>query len=165
MRRVKNGLLIKIANSKRHTEILKIISKISALACSAIFIAQLAVLAFSGDYFTAVKIAASAAVGFVIVTVMRHFINAPRPYELRSFYKVSPRDKVGKSFPSRHAYSAFVIATLSWLWHPLIAVGTGIIALVVCAARVLVGIHFIRDVVCGALLGILAGVLGILLIL
>ena len=139
---MKNALLIKIANSRRHTAILKIISKVAAIACSAIFIAQLSVLVFSGDYVTAIKIAASAAVGFVIVTVMRHFINAPRPYELRSFYKVSPRDKVGKSFPSRHAYSAFVIAVLSWLWHPLIAVGAVIIALVVCAARVLVGIHF-----------------------
>lgn len=162
---MKYALRIKIANSKRHSDILKVISKISSILCSFVFLAQLAVLLFKGEYVYAIKISLAAGIGFVTVTVIRHFINAPRPYEIRSFYKVKPREKEGKSFPSRHAYSAFVIATLAWLWHPAISVATLLFALLVCISRVLVGIHFIRDVVCGALLGTLSGVLGILLIL
>ena len=161
---MKYGLRMKIAASRRHSAILKIISRLSSVICSLVFLLQLLFSVLDKNYISALKIAAAAGVGFVIVTVLRHFINAPRPYELRSFYKVSPRTKEGKSFPSRHAYSAFVIATLAWIWHPAISLSTLALALVVCIARVLVGIHFIRDVVCGALLGILAGVLGILLI-
>ncbi len=161
---MKYGLRMKIAASRKHTALLKIISRISSLICSLIFLLQLLFLALAEEYMLLVKVGSSAGIGFVIVTVIRHLINAPRPYEIRSFYKVSPREKVGKSFPSRHAFSAFVIAVLAWIWHPAISIAALLLAIVVCIARVLVGIHFIRDVVCGALLGILAGVLGILLI-
>jgi len=68
------------------------------------------------------------------------------------------------SFPSGHAARSFLIATLSvalgppWLafilvvWAPLVAL-----------ARVAMGVHYLSDILAGALLGVLAGLIGIAL--
>jgi undecaprenyl-diphosphatase len=66
------------------------------------------------------------------------------------------------SFPSGHAARAFLIATVAvglvpawvalllWIWAPLVAV-----------ARVAMGVHYVSDIVAGAALGIVGGVIGI----
>ena len=53
------------------------------------------------------------AVGFVAVSFFRRRFNAPRPYECCAIAALIARDGAGKSFPSRHAFSAFAIAA-SW---------------------------------------------------
>ena len=87
-------------------------------------------------------------------------INAPRPYELYDFYKERPRSKKGSSFPSRHVYSASVIATLLLFVYPIVGYVMLFFALLLAAIRVLVGIHFIRDVICALTLGVGAALLG-----
>lgn len=157
-------LLIKIAESRKATSSLKLISHLASIVLAAVFLFQLGLLAYNKEYIPCIKVASAAGVGYVLVTLMRMIINAPRPYELRSFYKENPKNKKGRSFPSRHAYSAFVISALAWLIHPAISVSCAVIALALCVCRVLTGIHFVRDVACGALIGIVAGVLGILIL-
>ena len=157
-------LLRKIAASRRAVDIFKLISFISSVGTSLIFLLQLTLLFVRGDYTLMIKVGSIAATGFVLVTVVRRIINAPRPYELRDFYMESPRSKVGESFPSRHAYSAFVIATLAWLLHPAFSILAAVLGLAITVSRVLTGIHFVRDVVTGALLGIASGVIGIIII-
>ena len=132
---------------------------------AAVYLAEVILSFLFSEYTLAVGILVSAAVGLVLVSVVRIFIGAPRPYELYDFYEIKPRKRSGRSFPSRHAYSSFAIATLAALIHPLVALGTALVALSLCISRVLVGIHFIKDVVAGALIGIIAGVLGILIII
>ena len=52
--------------------------------------------------------------GFIIVTVVRTWINRKRPYEIFELPSVIPKDTKGHSWPSRHVFSAAVIAfTLS----------------------------------------------------
>lgn len=144
---------------------MKIISHISSAVCAAVFCLQLLLSVLSEEYLTCVGIAASAAIGLFLVTVIRKIINAPRPYEVHDFYTKAPRERIGQSFPSRHAYSAFVIAVLAWLLHPAVSVSLLIIGVCLSAARVLLGIHFLRDVLVGAVLGVISGVLGILIII
>ncbi len=66
------------------------------------------------------------------------------------------------SFPSGHAARSFLIGTLSValgpLWLALILV---IWAPLVALARVAMGVHYVSDVLAGALLGILVGLIGI----
>ena len=105
----------------------------------------------------------AAGVPFVLVTLFRHLVNAPRPYEMYDFYQTPPKNKCGKSFPSRHVFSGFVIATLAFAYSlPLALVMLGF-AVILAVSRVLLGIHFIRDVVCGALVGVVSGVIGIVI--
>ena len=157
-------ILKSINSSPKKTKMLSCISAISAVVLAIFFGLQLALHLLGGEYVDAAIAATTAATGYVLVGVVRKMLNSPRPYELYSFFENTPRHKPGCSFPSRHAYSAFVIASLSWLVHPVIPAALGIVAALICVTRVLLGLHFIRDVVAGSLIGLLVGVTGILLV-
>lgn len=156
-------LLRRVYSSENISLLLKIISHASVLLCVLSFLGML-VHFYLASPLLSVKIAFIFAIPFVIVSLVRQLINAPRPYELYDFYEIKPKRKCGRSFPSRHVFSAFAIASLSfsvsvWLGVALIAIG---IALAV--ARVLLGMHFIRDVAAGGIIGIISGIIGIVLI-
>ena len=102
-----------------------------------------------------------AAVPFILVSLARHFINAPRPYELYDFFEIPPKAKRGHSFPSRHVFSSFVIATLAIPTSQVLAGALYLIGISLALSRVFLGIHFIRDVVAGALIGIISGLIAI----
>ena len=159
-----DNLLIKVYKNRRLTVTLGVISHILSVLFVASFAMILGAIIYSEIYSDAAIVAASALVGYVAVSVMRKIIDAPRPYELYSFYEIKPKKKSGRSFPSRHAYSAFAIATLTFVLSTIFGFLFLALALVICVCRVLTGIHFIRDVVAGAIIGILSGVLGIVLI-
>ena len=105
-------------------------------------------------------------VPFLTVTLVRRLVDVPRPYDVYEMPKgfCTCGKKAGRSFPSRHVFSAFVIGTLALA----ISLPLGIITLALgCAlafCRVLLGIHFVRDVVYGALIGVFSGVLGIIIV-
>ena len=101
-------------------------------------------------------------VPFVALSVMRLMINAPRPYELLEFYEKKPKNKSGRSFPSRHVFSVFVIGTVMIPTSAFLGVSLLVLGTALGAMRVLLGVHFIRDVVAGALVGVLSGVIGLL---
>lgn len=102
--------------------------------------------------------------GFALVSAVRARVDAPRPYENGGPVPLVERDGEGKSFPSRHAFSAFAIAT-SWF-----AVCAPVAAVLLAAAvalamlRVAGGVHFPRDVVAGAVCGIAVGALAVVLV-
>ena len=75
---------------------------------------------------------------------------------------VIQKDTKGKSFPSRHVFSATMIAMTYLLLSPWAPLGWFLLVIAVClgAVRVIGGIHYISDVVAGILLGVLAGVIG-----
>ncbi len=99
------------------------------------------------------------AVGFVAVSFFRRRFNAPRPYECCSIAPLIARDGAGKSFPSRHTFSAFAIAA-SWFAASVpVAVVLLVAAGVLAVCRVLGGVHFPRDVVAGAFIGSATGAL------
>jgi len=66
------------------------------------------------------------------------------------------------SFPSGHAARSFLIGTLSVaLGPPWLALILVVWAPLVALARVAMGVHYVSDVLAGALLGILVGLIGI----
>ena len=98
-------------------------------------------------------------IGFLAATVfaIKYSIRRKRPEgEWGQIYRyMDPH-----SFPSGHAARAFMIATLAtglgpawlaialWIWAPLVAL-----------ARVAMGVHYLSDIVAGALFGILVAFL------
>ena len=156
-------LLKRVYNSPKISASLKIISHTSVAVCVISFLAMLLCL-FHTEPMQAVSLVLAAGVPFILVSIVRRLINAPRPYELYDFYTVMPKAKRGRSFPSRHVFSAFLIAGLAymisvWLSLALVAVGISL-----AVARVFLGIHFVRDVIAGALIGVLSAALGILIL-
>lgn len=101
-------------------------------------------------------------VSFVLLSVFRSVINAPRPYEIFGYPSLISKNTHGKSFPSRHVFSIFIIGTTFLFSCPIPGPGIVILCLGILLAglRVVSGIHFPRDVIVGALLGIGAAMLG-----
>lgn len=97
---------------------------------------------------------------FLIVSFVRAVINAPRPYEKFGIPPVLEKDTKGKSFPSRHVFSVFVIAVTIFYEHPSVGIILGMIGILLGAVRVVVGVHEPKDIIAGAITGILCGVIG-----
>lgn len=103
------------------------------------------------------------AVGFLLVTVLRAGINAPRPYEAMGIPAITPKDTKGKSFPSRHAACGAVIAVTALFTIPVLGWVLLVISLLIALSRVLAGVHYMKDVLVGWLLGAAVGLLGFLI--
>ena len=97
--------------------------------------------------------------GFMILSLLRKKINAPRPYEEWDIKPLLDRDRPGQSMPSRHVFSATIISMTCL--HASLSVG--VILLVLSAllglVRVLGGVHFPKDVVVGYACGLVWGVI------
>ena len=97
--------------------------------------------------------------GFVILSLLRKKINAPRPYEVWEIVPLLDRDSPGQSMPSRHVFSATIISMACL--HASLTMG--MICLTLSAflglVRVLGGVHFPKDVVVGYICGLVWGVL------
>lgn len=154
-------ILMNVYNSPAKMKLCKIISTVCAFAAAAFFGVQLLSHLLLTEYKVAISIASASALGFIIVTVMRKIINLPRPYEVYPFYEITPRDKVGQSFPSRHCYSCAVIAVSGWILSPFVTVAVGIMTLLIAVTRVVTGIHFVRDVLVGIAFGMFFGGIGL----
>ena len=118
------------------------------------------------------------AISFCVGTAVRAVINAPRPAEALDVTPLLSNDaatkfttdaatnftrariKRGKSFPGKHAFSAWSIAGISVCIamftnaqhaHIMLvfALVESVIALVICAVRVLGIVHMIQDVIAG----------------
>lgn len=100
------------------------------------------------------------AVSFLLLSAVRCKIGALRPYEKFGIPPVLEKDTKGKSFPSRHVFSVFLIAITIFYEHPGAGILLGGIGILLGVVRVMVGVHEPRDVIAGALLGIFCGVIG-----
>lgn len=120
---------------------------------------MLGVLALRGDV-RLLRCILVPAVSFAAVSAFRRVYNAPRPYEALDIQPLIYKDTKGKSFPSRHVFSACVISvTALWIVPPLgaaLLVLSGVNAL----CRVLGGVHWPKDVMAGAVMGVLCGLIG-----
>ena len=97
--------------------------------------------------------------GFVILSLLRKKLNAPRPYEVWEIVPLLDRDSPGQSMPSRHVFSATIISMACL--HASLSVG--VILLVLSAflglVRVSGGVHYLKDVVVGYIFGLVWGMI------
>ena len=93
----------------------------------------------------------------VLVMIIKFAIRRKRPEgEWGAFYRATDPH----SFPSGHAARAVLIATIAVGLGPAwLAIALCIWAPLVALARVAMGVHYLSDIVAGAFLGILCGIL------
>ncbi|MCR4610756.1 MAG: phosphatase PAP2 family protein [Lachnospiraceae bacterium] len=96
-------------------------------------------------------------ISFLIVSAFRYLYNAPRPYEVSDIKPMSGKKTKGKSMPSRHTFSIFVIAMTIFYYDYRFGICFLIAGTILAALRVLERVHFVKDVVVGAILGIAFG--------
>ena len=99
------------------------------------------------------------ALGFVLLTLVRKWINQPRPYETWEIIPLLDRDSPGQSMPSRHVFSASIISMACL--HASLSVGVILLILSVFLGlvRVLGGVHYPKDVLVGYICGLVWGVI------
>ena len=137
------------------------------VACFAMaFLAAAAVLVFLGDGHAA-RFAIVPAATFILVTIARNIIDAPRPYELFNIDPIIAKNTRGKSMPSRHVASAVIIAfALCWLsgFNALVVIVCALACTTLAACRIIGGVHFPRDVVASIAIALVCGLVGFVLI-
>lgn len=102
---------------------------------------------------------------YAAVTILRKAVNAKRPYEIYDFYKNQPKNCSGLSFPSRHAASVMIIATVALFLYGWVGALLSLLGVLMCISRVMLGIHFPRDVIAGGCIGVASALIGTLILL
>ena len=84
-------------------------------------------------------------------------VNEQRPYERYGKPSVFNKTTKGKSFPSRHTASAFIIAMAFMYESVPLGIAAMVISLLIEISRILSGAHYIHDVVAGMAFSVIAG--------
>jgi len=107
-----------------------------------------------GQRFRAAAAAALAAgIGITLFLHLKKSANRKRPcvYERHCWATLLPPDQF--SFPSGHTITAFAVAVSLLQFYPNLAAGLLFCAVSIAASRVLLGMHFLGDVLAGAAIG------------
>lgn len=119
------------------------------------YLCGLSVLLFGGDSRLAAVAAAgsAAAIGIALFVSIKRLSGRRRPceYEPHCWAKLLPPDQF--SFPSGHTITAFAVAITLGSFYPILLPFLLFCAVSIAASRILLGMHFLSDVVVGALLG------------
>jgi undecaprenyl-diphosphatase len=114
---------------------------------------------FGGDgRFHAIGAAGSAAAaGIILFRILKHSSRRKRPCEIEPhcWASILPPDKY--SFPSGHTITAFAVAMSVGLFYPQLLVALLVAAFLIAASRIILGMHFLSDVVAGGILGSVLG--------
>lgn len=114
------------------------------------------VFLFGGEErYRAIASATSAAgVGVALFIAIKKLTGRRRPcaIEPHCWSNLLPPDQF--SFPSGHTITAFAIATPVMLYYPSAKFGLLFCAISIALSRILLGMHFLSDVVAGAILGL-----------
>src|SRR5579864_4062873 len=120
----------------------------------------LILVVFRGPHrFAAIGAATSAAVaGIFIFRSLKHASHRKRPCEIEPhcWASILPPDKY--SFPSGHSITAFAIALSIGLFYPQLQGCLLVIAFLIAGSRIILGMHFLSDVLAGSVIGAGLGV-------
>jgi undecaprenyl-diphosphatase len=106
----------------------------------------------------AVSAAGSAAImGVLVFKALKHLSHRVRPcqFEPHCWSKVLPPDKF--SFPSGHTMTAFSVALVLSYFYPGLEGMLFFVALSIAFSRIVLGMHFLSDVLAGMVLGVALG--------
>lgn len=143
---------------------IQVMGKALTFATAILYFAVIGSQAYAGNWRQMAVLILVPAASFVAVSVFRRVYNAKRPYEIYDFKPLIPKDTKGKSFPSRHVFSIFVIGSSVFWYYPLFGWVVCLMGCVLAAIRVAVGVHFPKDVIAGAVTGIVCGGLASLIL-
>ena len=116
-------------------------------------------LAFEGSYKSLAICILVPGLSFLAVSVFRKLCHVKRPYEVYPITPLIKREKNGDSFPSRHTFSIFLIGGVWYIFNPLVGSIILTCGLFLGLIRVIGGVHYVKDILCGAALGLAASCL------
>lgn len=90
----------------------------------------------------------------IIVLALQYLIKRPRPFQALHHKTLAKHWVPTPSFPSAHSSVAFALATYAIGGTSGIVAALFVFAALIALARVYVGVHYLSDVVTGAIIGI-----------
>jgi undecaprenyl-diphosphatase len=110
-----------------------------------------------GRFFAVGSTMVSGAISLVLFLRVKKTIGRKRPCEIQqcAWSTLLPPDQF--SFPSGHTMTAFSVSVPLSLFYPSLEIGLLFCAFSIALSRILLGLHFLSDVVVGAALGSLVG--------
>ncbi len=102
--------------------------------------------------------ASSAAAGIFLFRALKRTSRRKRPCEIEPhcWASILPPDKY--SFPSGHSITAFAVAVSLGMFYPFLWSLLIGVAFLIAASRIILGMHFLSDVLAGSALGVTLGV-------
>jgi len=96
--------------------------------------------------------------GSILFKLLKRTIGRERPcaHETHSWATLLPPDRF--SFPSGHTINAFAVAVPLGIYYPDMLFGLLFCALSVAASRVILGLHYLSDVLAGIAIGTAMGI-------
>jgi undecaprenyl-diphosphatase len=101
----------------------------------------------------------SAALGSALAFLIKEWTDRARPPLADAGVEPLVATPQSPSFPSGHAATAFAAATVVAAFHPRLRVPIYALAALVALSRVYLGVHYWLDIVAGAALGVIVGLL------
>lgn len=95
---------------------------------------------------------------YVINSVIKHIVQRERPFT-QDPTLIPLLTESSYSFPSGHASSSFLAATIISYYFPKFRVVLFILAAIIAFSRVYVGVHYLTDVLAGAIEGVVIGLI------
>jgi undecaprenyl-diphosphatase len=119
----------------------------------------LILLLYGGEQrFAAIAAAGSSAVaGICLFRALKRTSRRKRPCEIEPhcWASILPPDKY--SFPSGHSITAFAVAITLGLFYPYLLTCLLAVAFLIAASRIILGMHFLSDVLAGSAIGVALG--------
>ena len=96
----------------------------------------------------------AALAGIVVFRQLKLVSKRPRPYQVEPhcWAMITPQDRF--SFPSGHSMTAFSITVSVGHFYPDLEILLLVLALSIAASRIILGMHYLTDVIAGAAIGI-----------
>jgi undecaprenyl-diphosphatase len=103
--------------------------------------------------------AAASATGIWLFRALKRTSRRKRPCEIEPhcWAAILPPDKY--SFPSGHSITAFAVAVPLGLFYPELQVYLLAAAFLIAASRIILGMHFLSDVLAGSAIGVALGMI------
>ncbi|MBR0085339.1 MAG: phosphatase PAP2 family protein [Lachnospiraceae bacterium] len=156
------ALMARISNCRSKGLLLKL-NKLFPKLFAFIYIFELLILLFKKDRRFLRALLVPAAV-FILVTRLRKKLGRKRPYIVYGTAPVTGKSDDEPGHPSRHAASSFIIAFTSIRLFGKKGITVLVFAVITAALRVILGVHYISDVLAGAVIALISGIIGFLAI-
>ncbi len=96
---------------------------------------------------------------YVLVSLVRHFFPRVRPFDKLEDINFLLEQKDSMSFPSGHTAFVFAISTVVYFYNRKIGLILFVLSFLMGLARIITGGHWPSDILGGAVLGVLSGVI------
>ena len=103
-------------------------------------------------------------ISVILLSFLRAKINLQRPYEAMDITPLYNKKTVGKSFPSRHTFAIFIIAFSVMTFNLPLGFAITLLGILLAILRVLLGVHYVRDVLVGFLFAVISALIGYVII-